>query len=363
MEKKEIVKMAYNLILGREPENDSVLDQEFVDVFDLRNRIMSSSEFKSILGENDYQCLKPHQIIGYSGCSEEDSILVSKFVDNGATSMEGYYTDFTGIRTSISALPGIQLRSGTINLNLPFPDDTFHAEAVEYVSLYYAIKQSMNKDIFTMFELGAGWGPWMAYTAKACLNKNFKHINIVGIEGEEKKIPIIKEHLSVNGLRADNDELCQTHKNIHSRIIHGVVTEKDCLVEFPVVDVMHYGASVLDTAHLKNEKKINVKGYSFKTLAKDFEVVDYLHMDIQGHEVDVIKSALTELHKKVRYMCIGTHSRKIEGDLLEILLDNGWELLREMPCIFAKGKLKKGFHLVDLITMDGTQLWRNLALQ
>jgi len=245
---------------------------------------------------------------------------------------------------------------GTINHNLPFPDDSFHAPAVEYASLFYAIEQS-KKDSFTMFELGAGWGPWMSYTAKACKFMGFSCINIIGVEGEENKIPIIKEHLTINGFRQNNDELSQSYNNINSRIIHGVIMENDCNVEFPKVEEHHYGATMLNTS--QKHETISVRGFSMKTLLNDFDIIDFIHIDIQGYEYSVIKSAMLVLTQKVRYICIGTHSRKIEGDLIDIMYENDWELLREFPCIFNKGIKLKDQHLVEMTTYDGTQFWRN----
>jgi FkbM family methyltransferase len=303
------------------------------------------------------------QVKVLSGFCDDDVRLISKFADPNAVPRDRYYTDFTGIKTSPKALETLRDRCGTVNHNLPFPNDTFHAWFSEYASLFYAVEKTINRQgreasIFTMFELGAGWGPWMAYTAKACKTLGFSQINIIGIEGEENKIPLIKEHLFVNGFRQDNDELSQNYNNVYSSIIHGVITDDDKDIDFPVVDTYDYGASMLKMKKDRNHKKISIRGYSLKTLLNDFEIVDFIHIDIQGHEVDVIKSAISILKQKVRYICIGTHSHKIEGDLIDLMFENDWELLRESPCIFNKEKTKDQ-HLVDLTTIDGTQLWRN----
>jgi len=51
LDNREVVRMAYRLILGREPENDNVLDFEFSDFQDLRQQFMSSEEFKVVSNE------------------------------------------------------------------------------------------------------------------------------------------------------------------------------------------------------------------------------------------------------------------------------------------------------------------------
>jgi hypothetical protein len=46
MKDHELVRNAYRLILGREPENEIVLDREFEDIYALRDQFINSDEFK-----------------------------------------------------------------------------------------------------------------------------------------------------------------------------------------------------------------------------------------------------------------------------------------------------------------------------
>jgi len=297
----------------------------------------------------------------HSGCTFNDIELLSRYVDIKASSPEGYYTDFFGIKTPIRVVSSLAHRSGVVNTDIPIPDDSVHANTIEYCCLFDAIDQS--DDTFTMFELGAGWGPWMTCAAVACKKKEFSRINIIGVEGESSKIALIKEMLFVNGLRNDDDELSQLHENVYSEIIHGVVAEADGTVEFPVVEIEHYGASLLDVAAVKNHSRVSVPGYSIETLIKDYSKVDFIHLDLQGYEVEAIRSAIDALNSKVRYLCIGTHSRKIEGDLIDILMANKWELLRESPCMFLYGDgVDISNQLVDLTDQDGLQFWKNTGV-
>jgi O-methyltransferase len=47
MKDRELVRTAYKLILGREPESEQVLDREFSNIFSLRSDFLNSEEFKS----------------------------------------------------------------------------------------------------------------------------------------------------------------------------------------------------------------------------------------------------------------------------------------------------------------------------
>jgi hypothetical protein len=84
--------------------------------------------------------------------------------------------------------------------------------------------------------------------------------------------------------------------------------------------------------------------------------IDFLHVDIQGGEADLVESCMTVLQRKVAYMFVGTHSRQIEGRLFETLLRAGWRLEIERP-----GMLKLDGE-VPHMWIDGVQGWRNMVL-
>lgn len=66
-----------------------------------------------------------------------------------------------------------------------------------------------------------------------------------------------------------------------------------------------------------------------------------------------MKANFDEINRYVRRTLIGTHSRVIEGDIMRFMLDQGWKLEMERPCIFglADGR--------PYIQVDGMQGWLN----
>jgi FkbM family methyltransferase len=48
--------------------------------------------------------------------------------------------------------------------------------------------------------------------------------------------------------------------------------------------------------------------------------IDLLHIDIQGGEADFIAGCLAVLNSNVGYLVVGTHSRQIEGRIMDTLL-------------------------------------------
>jgi hypothetical protein len=82
-----------------------------------------------------------------------------------------------------------------------------------------------------------------------------------------------------------------------------------------------------------------------------------VHIDVQGHEFDIIRSSIDLLSARVRWMIVGTHSRKLDGDVLDIMSKAGWVLEHEKPTRFDFWQ--NPVSLEAMTTQDGTQVWRN----
>ena len=100
-----------------------------------------------------------------------------------------------------------------------------------------------------------------------------------------------------------------------------------------------------------------VRSISLSTLLKDEPLVDFIHFDIQGAEADVIDASAEMLTDKVRYLVIGTHSRVIEGRIIETLRRHGWTLENEQPA-----RMGYTADVPEYTRADGTQVWRNPTL-
>jgi hypothetical protein len=59
----------------------------------------------------------------------------------------------------------------------------------------------------------------------------------------------------------------------------------------------------------------------------------------------------------VRYLVVGTHSRKLDGDLLALMYQAGWDLEHEKPVGFTHNKRLQT--LERMTSTDGVQVWRN----
>ena len=97
---------------------------------------------------------------------------------------------------------------------------------------------------------------------------------------------------------------------------------------------------------------------TLSTLCEGVGEIDFLHMDVQGTEYELVANELAWLNRHVRSLMVATHSRIIEGAIMRILADAGWRLRREKPCRFnLQGKTAQWAGRTEA---DGSQHWEKL---
>lgn len=106
---------------------------------------------------------------------------------------------------------------------------------------------------------------------------------------------------------------------------------------------------------------IDVQIMAIDDLLAEQPVWDFVHIDIQGWEYEVCSAAVGSLTSRVRWLVVGTHSRKLDGDLIDLFHRAGWVLENEKPCMFKFSMETKSLDLMT--TIDGAQVWRNPHIQ
>lgn len=143
------------------------------------------------------------------------------------------------------------------------------------------------------------------------------------------------------------------------RLIHGALADTSGMMQFPVVESAweNGGQAVASQAARdyvgREVRHEQVRAYTIDQILPH-QPIDFLHVDVQGAEGDVIPSSTDFLSRYVRDLFVGTHSRAIEGRLLHA---NGWRLVRERPT-----KFEYRSHLPSVVgwtTRDGGQFWMN----
>jgi FkbM family methyltransferase len=204
-----------------------------------------------------------------------------------------------------------------------------------------------------MIELGCGWGCWMVNTGVAAKRRKLR-IRLIGVEGDPGHIRFAEEALTTNGISP-----------VSYTLMHGVAGAAAGVALFPRQDEAgeHWGLEPKFNLTAEERVKALATGryQELRVIALDDIIgnerrIGLLHMDIQGGEADLVRDCIETLNSKVAYMVIGTHSREIEGQLMRLLLNAGWKLEIERPCIFSVTATG------PVTTVDGVQAWRNPRL-
>lgn len=266
------------------------------------------------------------------------------------SSMPGHLTNFLGVRIDPKFFPGLlDNRAGEVE-GIPLPAN-WHADIAEWGAALRAV--DLSREIFTMIELGCGWGCWMNNTGVAARRVERK-VHLIGVEGDEGHIGFAKESLATNGFRPDEFEL-----------FHGIAAANAGVALFPKQQFagVKWGLEPVFGATDEQQREAVSAGshdalqmVPISQLAAAHSRIDLLHIDIQGGEADLVDGSLPVLNEKIAYMLIGTHSKQIEGRLYDTLLTAGWRLEMERAAILG---------LIDgkpLISVDGVQGWRNPRL-
>lgn len=298
----------------------------------------------------------------YTGIDLRDLNLLEKYRSTKTLPEAGFYIDFMGVKTRLSYFgldgSGIDEKIGEV----PFPDDGVHAEAIEYLAALQAVETAGAT--FTAVELGAGYAPWLTFSAKAAQRSGISQIHLLAVEADLERHGLMKTHLADNGLYFP-PVTSSPEQNVKIEVVHAAVSDSNGTLKFDSQSLLDWGA-----APVEGDSDVDYRGYAInpsevnsltiERAINDLDIIDFLHIDIQGYEYRAVLSSLEALRDKVRIMLIATHSRKIEGDLLDTLHEKGWRLIYEKPCKFERAP--KG-NLTALTTLDGTQVWMNCKLE
>jgi FkbM family methyltransferase len=304
------------------------------------SRLQRSIEARAVLGDDFF-----------GGWEEQDAAHFAGYAAQSAPE-EGKIIDYFGVRTSVHLHPWASHMSGLVHTSPPIPDDQLRAEAIEYFATLDALERAPSNS-FTMAEFGASYAPWACFSAVLAKRSARKQISITAVEASTYLFGLIEGHLAENGISETSADI---------KLINGAVATEKCTLYFPKVASAaenggrtENGTVAVDYLGrvVEHEK---VLGYPVSDLLAN-GVTDLVHVDIQGMEGSVLSSAIDVLNERVRCIFVGTHSRKIEGELLELFHTNGWTLVRERPTKFSYTKERK--EITGWTTRDGGQYWLN----
>jgi FkbM family methyltransferase len=299
------------------------------------------------------EATSPLQI--YAGYQDEDIERIARAASAAASLEPDHYVDGFGVKTRYACVPFASPDALNLaRLQHPIPDDGFHAEGIEYVALLDSIERFATDGSFVAVEAGAGWGPWLAMAGVVSRNRGVHDVSLVGVEASKERFALMQEHLNFNAL---TDEA-----GVKVNLFRGAVWSHDGVIHFPESAVEDMGAAASSSAESTDYRgqpvsTTQVPCCRLDTLIGPDQSVDFLHVDVQGAEGELIASHLDWLNTAVKSMMIATHSRPLEGELMARLGEAGWILLREKPCRFGVGAPIPDW--TGVTTVDGSQYWIN----
>ena len=181
------------------------------------------------------------------------------------------------------------------------------------------IIMDIDKDVISMFELGAGRGDWCLSLAGVVDHKlidcTARKVKCLAVEGEPTHYKWTQEHFDAQG--------------IDGVAVHGAVHSHNGICRFSIDEdpASSYGQSI------KQDGEIEVPAYTVDTLAAryGFDHIDIFHVDVQGAEVHALLGARrTILDGSPSYFLIGTHGAKLNRQI-RFLLSPLYEVLMDHP--------------------------------
>ena len=226
----------------------------------------------------------------------------------------------------------------------------------DWLILLEAVVEARNA--FTMAALGAGWGRWLVAAAFAVKQYSNMPFRLIGVEAEPTHFRWMLQHFRDNHLDPSAHDLIEAAASERSGQAWFYVGKPDSW----------YGQSIIPDGALdaitdaveteyNGENARLVRTVDLAELTDRYGRIDYLHMDIQGAELEFLSSRPTILNRKVERVLVGTHSTDIENGLRRLFSDLKWHCQYDFPM--------NGRVLVDDVVVelgDGVQVWINPSL-
>ena len=295
----------------------------------------------------------PFQI--YAGYSDPDLQVFDRFRGRTFEPAPGFVTDFLGVQTRTAFIAGLTAPQGAL-MGLPIPIDHIHAEAIEWIGLLKCVLAA--RDRFVAMELGAGWGPWIVAGAVAARHVGITDIQLTAVEADPGHVAFMQDHLRDNGLDPAAHALIQAAVGPQAGRARWHVCA-DPAADWGSRPVTDAGAAT-DHVGRPLETWLDIDIVAFCDLLVRQPVWDLVHIDVQGWEADLCRSAPALLDSRVRWLVIGTHDPHQHGLVMHQMHAQGWELENEKP---PRMQWRSGAPtLQSMGTLDGTQVWRNPKL-
>jgi FkbM family methyltransferase len=215
---------------------------------------------------------------------------------------------------------------------------------------------------FAAVALGAGWGRWIVGAAFAA-QKRGRDYHIVGVEAEPQHFAWMERHLKDNNIPPEKSRLIQAAANSYTGTCWFMVGNAiDWYGQAVVSDEQYHSAKFMEEVRLAGGEAEQSQCVDLYEIFSGLERVDYLHMDIQGSEADVILACPDLVDERVAFVNIGTHGELIERRLRGHFIRHGWLCRYDIPMNSEFNVQLEGAEAKVITVGDGVQVWENPRL-
>lgn len=239
------------------------------------------------------------------------------------------------------------------------PPPEYNEEYFEWVDVLESVLAA--EESYTMMELGAGYGRWGIRAGRAACKRGIRDIRLVFVEGEPKHATWLGEALTLNRL-ADRSTVHEKAIAYGEEIVPFVISHETTNIGFgqcigwegegTETERTYFGKPVRKTP--AGYDQISVHPITFEEITAGIEFIDFVDMDLQRAELDVVQNSMDTLTAKVRRVHIGTHAPEIEEVLRTAFTDAGWQKVWDFGC-----QRINPTPFGDIPFVDGVQGWIN----
>ena len=287
-----------------------------------------------------------------------DSSIFDLFPEKRVTPDIGFIHDSAGTRTRRIFRGGAPDSPGVYK--------PAQRESWEWIPLLWSVATAGTS--YAAVELGAGWGPWMTRCHALARKRGIADVHIYGVEAEPNHFEYLSQHVEDNNI-PDTDRT----------LFQGLIAAETGVALFPLTKTPETSwglrkvgkeardpKTVLETAGAvpvegragiyslpKSPHEYELQSsISLSDLIEDQGMVNFMHVDIQGSEGDVLSEAIDLLDARFGVLAVGTHSHAIEDQLRALFSEHGWICHHDSEMHHDdRGMLR-----------DGHQVWRNPRL-
>jgi FkbM family methyltransferase len=241
----------------------------------------------------------------------------------------------------------------------------------EWIDVLESVLAAREK--YTIVELGAGYGRWTVRAACAVRRGRPQlPFHLIAVEAEPKHFQWLKQHLLDNEIDPGSHTLLQAAVSDQAGEAmfyvgrpeprENVAAEWYGQAMTKYYDEVDGGEAAdyegFEVVKLKSGwQAIKTKCLLLTEIISDIQRVDLIHMDVQGEEFKVVRSAIDVLDHNTARLHIGTHEREIEDDLRRLLTAHGWRCEADYKCLDTN-ETPWG----PVAFSDGVQSWVNPRL-